>query len=113
MLCNTLIKNEVFSVFARGVAQPETMRLRPVTDHRFVSSEPNVTKFAENRLTTCSESYSIGTRLGLSESQSVAIEKPFLSWPFWYQRKACPFDTVDSEGIRRIMDIRGHCIPVL
>jgi len=50
MLCNTLIKNEIFSVFARGVAQPETMGLSPVTYHRFVSSEPNAMEFPKKRL---------------------------------------------------------------
>ena len=45
-----LVKNEVFNVFAHGVAKPEIMRLSPVANHRFTGFQPNAMKFPKNCL---------------------------------------------------------------
>jgi hypothetical protein len=46
-----LVKNEVFNVFAHGVAEPEIMRLSPAANHGFTDPQPNATKFPKDRLT--------------------------------------------------------------
>lgn len=58
ILCRMIVKNEVFNVFAHGVAKPEIMRLSPVANHRFTDSQPNAMKFPKNRL-IAGESYNI------------------------------------------------------